>query len=85
MTPGVHKATGIETLLEHLQMEWADTIAIGDGHNDLEMLERAGVGIAMDNASDFVKAHADEITPAIVDDGIWHAFHRHGLLVGPKP
>ena len=80
MIPDVHKATGIEVLLEHIQADWADTIAIGDGHNDLEMLERAGVGIAMDNASEFVKSHADEVTPAVGADGIWHAFRRHGLL-----
>lgn len=85
MMPGVHKATGIGVLLTHLGMGWTDTIAIGDGHNDLEMLERAGVGIAMDNAFDFVKAHADEVTSAIGDDGIWHAFRRHGLMTESRP
>lgn len=81
MIPEVHKATGIEVLLGHLRVGWADTIAIGDGHNDLEMLEHAGVGIAMDNASDFVKSHADEVTSSVAEDGIWHVFQRHNLLL----
>lgn len=76
----MHKATGIEVLLGHMGLGWAETIAIGDGHNDLEMLERAGVGIAMGNASDAVKAYADEITSTVEEDGVWHAFRRHGLL-----
>ena len=47
-----------------------DTIAFGDGRNDLEMLETVGTGVAMDNAVPEAKAVADEICPDVNDDGI---------------
>lgn len=77
---GVNKGTTIVQLLDLLGMSTAAAIGIGDSMNDLEMLEVCGVGIAMDNASDTVKAHADEVTTAVADHGVWNAFLRHGLL-----
>ena len=55
MLPGVHKATGIDVLLAHVGVDRADTIAIGDSYNDLEMLEHVAVGVAMGNAPDAVQ------------------------------
>ena len=78
--PGVHKGAAIARLAEHLGASMADTIGIGDSHNDLEMLQMCGVGIAMGNADDTVKSYADEVTASVSDDGVWHAFARHGLL-----
>ncbi len=82
MLPGVHKATGIDVVLDHLGIDRADTIALGDSYNDLEMLEHVGVGIAMGNAPQPVRAVADETTATPDDDGILLAFRRHGLLEG---
>jgi len=80
MIPGVHKATGIDVLLRHVGIDLADTIAIGDSYNDLEMLEHVAVGIAMGDAAQTVKDIADEVTASTTDDGIRLAFLRHGLI-----
>jgi hypothetical protein len=47
---GVHKAAAIETLIEHLGLPIASTMAYGDGANDLEMLTLVEIGVAMGNA-----------------------------------
>jgi Cof subfamily protein (haloacid dehalogenase superfamily) len=80
MIPGVHKATGIDVLLAHVGIDLADTIAIGDSYNDLEMLEHVAIGIAMGNAPQAVIDIADEVTPSTTEDGIHLAFLRHGLV-----
>jgi Cof subfamily protein (haloacid dehalogenase superfamily) len=80
MIPGVHKASGIQVLLRHLGIDVADTIAIGDSYNDVEMLEHVAVGIAMGDAPQFVKDVADEVTASTTQDGIRQAFLRHGLI-----
>lgn len=80
MIPGVHKASGIDVVCDHLGIDLADTIAIGDNYNDLEMLEHAAVGIVMGNAPDAVKVVADEVTTTPDEDGIRLAFVRHGLI-----
>jgi Cof subfamily protein (haloacid dehalogenase superfamily) len=77
---GVNKGSTIAQLLEHLGLDISASIGIGDSYNDLEMLEMCGVGIAMGNADDFVKSHADETTTSVLDDGVWNAFRRHGLI-----
>ncbi len=80
MLPGVHKATGIEVVLAHLGIDRADTIAIGDSYNDLEMLQHVAVGIAMGDAPQPVKDIADEVTASTTEDGVRLAFLRHGLI-----
>ena len=82
MIAGVHKATGIDVLIEHLGIDRADTIAVGDNYNDLEMLAHVKVGIAMGNAPEAVKDVADEVTAGVDEDGIAVAFARHGLTGG---
>jgi Cof subfamily protein (haloacid dehalogenase superfamily) len=77
---GVNKGSTILQLLSRLGLDAADAIGIGDSSNDIEMLEACGVGIAMGNASAEVKAVADEATTAVLDDGVWNAFRRHGLI-----
>ena len=67
-------------LLDRLGMDASGAIGIGDSTNDIEMLQVCGVGIAMGNATDAVKAHADEVTTSVLDDGVWNAFRRHGLI-----
>ena len=77
---GVNKGSTILRLLEHLGLEPSSAIGIGDSSNDIEMLQVCGVGIAMGNADPEIKAHADEVTTSVLDDGIWNAFRRHGLV-----
>lgn len=77
---GTSKATGIAWICEHLGIQNEDVYAIGDSINDLEMLEYAGHGIAMGNASDVAKEKAEYITTYIHDDGIWNALKHYGLI-----
>jgi len=78
--PGVHKANAIEILINHLGIDQKDTYAFGDGMNDAEMLEYVQVGIAMENAKEGLKAIADEVCESQVEDGIYKAMKRHGLI-----
>ncbi len=64
------KATGILKVLEKLNIDIKDSYAFGDGPNDIEMLETVGCGIAMGNAPDDVKEHADEVCLPVDQDGI---------------
>jgi hydroxymethylpyrimidine pyrophosphatase-like HAD family hydrolase len=70
MPAGVSKASGLDTVCAKLGVAPADVLAIGDGHNDVEMLAWAGHGVAMGQAPDDVKAVADEVGPAVSDDGV---------------
>lgn len=80
MLPDVNKSVGIAKVLEYYGAHVSQTIAIGDGENDIEMLELCATGIAMGNASDSVKAHADLITERIENDGLYKAFEMCDLL-----
>ncbi|MBV1781137.1 Cof-type HAD-IIB family hydrolase [Paeniglutamicibacter sp. ABSL32-1] len=67
---GVTKASGLEALRTGLGFDIEQTIAVGDGRNDIEMLSWAGRGVAMGQAPDEVKAAADEIAAGVDDDGL---------------
>src|SRR5699024_10861328 len=55
---GISKASGLEWVCRQLGVEQADVLAIGDGRNDVEMLQWAGRGVAMGHAPEVVKAAA---------------------------
>ena len=55
-------------------------MAFGDAENDIDMLEYAGIGIAMGNGGEDVKAAADFVTRDIDDDGIAYALQHFGLI-----
>lgn len=78
--PGVHKADAIQLLIDHIGVDVTDTMAYGDGHNDLEMLTHVAVGVAMADAVPELLAVADEITGAADDDGLLASFTKHGLI-----
>lgn len=78
--PGVHKATAIEILLNHLDIDSKNTIAFGDGMNDVEMFQACELSIAMGNAKPGLKEIADEITDTHDEGGIYNSFKRHGLI-----
>lgn len=67
---GNSKAIGMEALCRRYGIRQEETIAFGDGGNDIEMLQWAGIGIAMGNADDNVKSHADMVTASVDDEGI---------------
>lgn len=64
------KASGILKVLEYLNIPIENSYAFGDGKNDIEMLSAVGCGIAMGNASDYVKSHANKVTDTVQNDGV---------------
>ena len=77
---GINKAEGMRRYLEYYGISREDTLAIGDGPNDLEMLQYAATGVAMGNAADSLKAAADLVTGCVDEDGLYQAFERLGLI-----
>jgi len=67
---GISKWSGIMHLAEQWQIAPEDIWAVGDDVNDLQMIEHAGVGIAMANAAGELKAIADRIAPSNDQDGV---------------
>jgi len=66
----INKANTLGVLLEQLEIEREDVIAIGDGVCDVTMIQLAGMGVAMGNAQDSVKACADWVTDSNEDEGV---------------
>lgn len=67
------KSKGIEMILEKTGFTWKDAICFGDSTNDIHMLKKADIGVAMGNASDFVKSYANFATTSTYDNGIYNA------------
>lgn len=74
-----HKGLGVETVCRLLDIPLEQTMALGDSGNDIAMLKTAGLGIAMGNAPDFVKAAADAVTETNEHDGAATAIERYAL------
>lgn len=72
----VNKGESLRVLLKTLNIEISEMIACGDGNNDLEMIKVAGLGVAMGNANDGVKAAADYVTKSNNEDGIAHVIEK---------
>ncbi|VEF48562.1 Cof-like hydrolase [Bacillus freudenreichii] len=79
---GGSKARGIEELIGRLGMNMNEVYAFGDGLNDIEMLQEVGTGVAMGNAHDIVKEHADIVTTNVEHDGLVKGLKEVGLLAG---
>ena len=73
------KGHTVQTMLEGMDIPLKKVMAIGDGENDIEMLQVVGLGIAMQNASPAVKSYADYITTSNDDDGVAAAIERFVL------
>jgi Cof subfamily protein (haloacid dehalogenase superfamily) len=74
------KATGIDSILHHYGIDRNECIGFGDGGNDIEMLDFCGIGVAMGNADDNVKAHADYVTTSVDDEGIANALRQLHII-----
>lgn len=77
---GINKAYGIRKLLEYLDEDVENTMAFGDGLNDIEMINYVNKGIAMGNACDELKKIADDITLSVEDDGVYHYLLKNAYI-----
>lgn len=77
---GGGKVTGIRRYLAENGISPEEIIAFGDGENDMEMLQFAGIGVAMGNADARVKQMADYVTADIDEDGIDLALRHFGII-----
>lgn len=81
ITPvGGTKSLGIDKFMEYYGLSLEDTMAVGDGGNDLAMLGHVHTSIAMGNANDAVKEACDYVTKDVDEDGIYHAMLHFGLI-----
>ncbi|MBQ1516257.1 MAG: HAD family phosphatase [Lachnospiraceae bacterium] len=77
---GADKGTGLRALCEALSIDPSETLAVGDGENDVTMLREAGIGVAMKNACPAALAAADAVTEQDNDhDGFALAVERYVL------
>ncbi len=74
------KSKGAKAVMKHLGLDMSECLCIGDDENDIEMIENAGVGIAMGNALDMVKSKADYVTDTVDHDGFYKAMKHYGLV-----
>ena len=74
------KNRGMERMLHHYGLTRSQSIAFGDGGNDIDMLRYAGLGVAMGNATDETKQAADYVTGSVDDGGIAQALRHFGVL-----
>lgn len=77
---GGSKRVGMEKILDYFGLTREETMAFGDGGNDIPMLEYAGIGVAMGNAAEKVARSADFVTRSVDDDGVAYALKHFGLL-----
>ena len=74
------KAAGVAKVVEHLGLKPENVMVFGDGLNDLELFDYAGISIAMGNSHEKIKEKADYITKTLEEDGIFDALERFGMV-----
>ncbi|TMW73389.1 Cof-type HAD-IIB family hydrolase [Alteribacter natronophilus] len=70
---GINKAAALKKVCNRLGITMDEVMAVGDSLNDLAMIKEAGIGVAMGNAQDFVKEHADFVTSSNLEHGVAQA------------
>lgn len=77
MPVGADKGQTLKFLVEQLGIERSEVMAIGDGNNDVEMLEYAGIGVAMANGTEAAKNSAKYITDTNENDGVAKVIYKY--------
>lgn len=77
---GVSKETGVQNLCDYLGIDMSEVMAIGDNMNDMELIQAAGLGVAMENAEAPLKRVADKITDTNEADGVAKAIQKYLLV-----
>jgi Cof subfamily protein (haloacid dehalogenase superfamily) len=82
---GGSKGTALKAILKDLHLSPSQVMAIGDGENDIEMLQFAGTGVAVANAEPILKSVAGHVTTASYGDGVAEAIERFVLKAETQP
>jgi Cof subfamily protein (haloacid dehalogenase superfamily) len=82
---GVSKGAALRAMVEALGTSIEETIAIGDNWNDLEMIEAAGLGVAMGHAPEGVRGRADYVCGTAEEEGVREVIERFVLATGLPP
>lgn len=77
---GVSKAKGVREIAAYRGFDISETMAFGDGGNDLTMIRAAGIGVAMSNANPILLDAADYITTSVDNDGVGNALRHFGII-----
>lgn len=77
---GLSKSYGATKILERIGIGPEECMVFGDGGNDVPLIRFAGIGVAMGNAPDDVKAAADYVTDSVEDDGVITALRHFGVI-----
>ena len=77
---GADKGNALKQMSKHLGIGLEECIVFGDGGNDMTILQTAGIGVAMGNAYEGVKAVANYVTTSVDEDGIRNAFIHFGII-----
>jgi len=77
---GVDKSVGVQKMSDYFGFSKEEVMAIGDGGNDISMIQYAGIGVAMANAGKDVKQAADYVTTSVDEDGVSKALRRYGVI-----
>ena len=74
-----NKGNGLLDIISHEGISIDETMAFGDGGNDLSIIEKAGLSVAMGNANQALKEVADYVTSSVDEDGVYNAMKRFVL------
>lgn len=77
---GIDKGVGLERLCEHLKISLEETIVIGDSYNDLPILKKAGLSVAVENAREEVKNFCDVIVADNDHDGVKEVIEKYLII-----
>jgi Cof subfamily protein (haloacid dehalogenase superfamily) len=77
---GCSKQTGIDAFIDFYKIQLDETMAFGDGGNDIPMLKHVAIGVAMGNAEEKVKQSADYVTDDVDNHGIKNALIKFGII-----
>lgn len=77
---GIDKGSALEKIVSFSNYSISETMAFGDGGNDLTIIKKAGIGVAMGNAGDELKRAADYVTSSVDDDGILNALKHFDVI-----
>lgn len=77
---GADKGNGLLAVASYTGLDVAETMAFGDGGNDISIVKQAGIGVAMGNANQTLKHAADYITDSVDENGIFNALLKMGVV-----